>query len=448
MQIASSTTSEIEYRVVLVLDEGSNALCFVRGDVRRLPRISMPRDVRYVGYIQQHFHDVYGLEVFVVEIFPEVGLRRGYVVAEILNPVCDCVLESISLTEFSDDELNLNERSTLESIVNGRTQGWGLLSRIEWRLEMQDWVARSTGREVTAATLRQHNAGGGFALIQFTAKSGERFWLKATGWPNMAEFEITRILTAIRPDLLPACIAMRKEWNAWLMEDAGHPMSSQTLHLLPQAISSMATIQQSSMDHTAELLAAGALDQRIETLYPQIDDVFEYLAEIMALQTATHVPILDVGTLHELQSAVSHACTQLMALRISDTVVHNDINLGNILVREDRCSFSDWSEAGVSNPFLVLPYFELLLPNDSPVMKRNLRSSYSQAWSGLLSQSQITEALQLAPLLNIFAHLYGRGDWLTTSQRKSQHFQRYARSLTRRMHRETHDLQLARCAFS
>ena len=124
MQIASSTTSEIEYRVVLVLDEGSNALCFVRGDVRRLPRISMPRDVRYVGYIQQHFHDVYGLEVFVVEIFPELGLRRGYVVAEILNPVCDCVLESISLTEFSDDELNLNERSTLESIVNGRTQGW------------------------------------------------------------------------------------------------------------------------------------------------------------------------------------------------------------------------------------------------------------------------------------------------------------------------------------
>ena len=196
-------------------------------------------------------------------------------------------------------------------------------------------------------------------------------------------------------------------------------MSSQTLHLLPQAISFMASIQQSSMDHTTELLAAGALDQRIETLYPHIDDVFEYLAEIMALQTSTQVPILDVGTLHELQSAVSHACTQLMALRISDTVVHNDINLGNILVREDRCSFTDWSEAGVSNPFLVLPYFELLLPNDSPVMKRNLRSSYSQAWSGLLSQSQIAEALQLAPLLNIFAHLYGRGDWPTTSQRNS-----------------------------
>jgi hypothetical protein len=168
----------------------------------------------------------------------------------------------------------------------------------------------------------------------------------------------------------------------------------------------------------------------------------------MALQTATHAPMLDVGTRRELQTAVSDACTQLMTLRISNTVVHNDINLGNILVHNDRCVFTDWSETGISNPFLVLPYFELLLPNDSSVMKRSLRSSYSQAWSGLLSQSQIAEALQLAPLVNIFVHLYGRGDWLTTSQRKSPHFQRYARSLTRRMNREAHDLQLARFACS
>jgi hypothetical protein len=408
----------------------------------------VPRGVRHVNYIQQHFNDVFGLEVFILEIFPEVGLRTGYVIAEVLIPVRDCVPESISLTEFSDDELNLNERSTLESIFNNRTQERGLLSRIGWRLEMQDWLAQSTGREVCAATLRQHNAGGGFALIQFAAKSGERFWLKATGWPNIAEFEVTRILRAIRPDLLPSCVALRKEWNAWLMEDAGNPMSTQTLHLLPRAASSMASIQQSSMDYTVELLAAGAVDQRIETLYPRIDDVFEYLVEIMALQTATHVPTLDVGTLRELQAAVSDACTQMMELRISDTVLHNDVNLGNILVREDRCVFTDWSEAGISNPFLVLPYFELLLPNDSSVMKRNLRSSYSQAWSGLLSQSQIAKALQLALLLNIFVHLYGRGDWLKTAQQHSPDFQRYVRSLTRRMHREAHDLELARFSCS
>ena len=52
------------------------------------------------------------------------------------------------------------------------------------------------------------------------------------------------------------------------------------------------------------------------------------------------------------------------------------------------------------------------------------------------------EAIALTPLLAVYAYLYGRGDWLGHTESVEPQFERYARSLARRMDRAAQELSL------
>jgi aminoglycoside phosphotransferase (APT) family kinase protein len=121
------------------------------------------------------------------------------------------------------------------------------------------------------------------------------------------------------------------------------------------------------------------------------------------------------------------------ALDIPDTLVHNDINFGNILFKGSRCVFTDWCEAGVGNPFLAFQYLCLLQSPRHEDWRPRLKDIYKSFWLDCLTTSQIEQAFVLVPPLAVLSYFYGRGTWLNSPLRNNPDIESHARSLARHM---------------
>jgi hypothetical protein len=298
----------------------------------------------------------------------------------------------------------------------------------------------TTGRTFRSPrNIEQWNAGAGFALFCAYSDDGRHYWLKATGEPNAHEFAITRCLWELCPDFVPKRVAVRTEWNAWLTEHAGDPLSDLPSAIdLASAARRMAQLQLLTIDETDELLAAGAFDQRLSLLRSHIDAVIAYLVEAMARQRSTKAAPLRRDRLLDLREILRDACFRLEAHGMPDALIHNDLNPGNILSDGAKYVFTDWSEAAVGNPFLTCE--RLCQLNRAHAV--SVRNVYRECWAHRLSAQSMDEAIALTPLLAIYAYLYGRGDWLGQTESPRPQFESYLRSLARHMDRAALDLSL------
>jgi len=434
---------QIEYRVVLVRS-GSHAI-WVQSDggALRLPRVTIPRWTRPAEQLQQILKNVWHLRGIVLDVLPGKTGSAPCAVMEILSPGSGDGFAAAASEDITEQEMASDEREAVKAILAGKVGARGPFSRIGWIQEAMQWLRAELGHEIAFTDdVRQYNAAGGFALVRFATKDGRAYWLKATGKPNVHEFHITRMLAELCPEFLPHRIAEREDWNAWLMEDAGQPVQSWTLPALEQAVSSMATLQQKAITQTREFLAVGAFDQRLCVLRTHLAELVEYLDEAMAKQTSKKVLRIEANRLRQLSSLLQDACFHMEALEIPDTLVHNDINSGNILFEGTRCVFTDWCEAGVGSPFFAFQYLCLLEAHGNGDWAPSLRKLYKQCWLDRLSASQIDQAFALTPLLAILAYLYGRGTWLHSLKRNDPHVESYARSLARHIDRAAQDPQL------
>jgi hypothetical protein len=232
---------------------------------------------------------------------------------------------------------------------------------------------------------------------------------------------------------------MRNDWNAWVMEQAGLPLVQPvSLQFLERAVVAMADLQKSTQHHTRDLITSGATDQRMTVIRGQVGKLVAYLEEAMEHQTSVRVPPLGVSRLREIGAILEDSCAAMQELNIPETVIHADMNSGNILIRESGCVFTDWCEARVGNPFFTLQYLLLLLANgqNAELNRMYLKRAYKQRWLDSLTPWQIDRAFTLMPLLAIVSYLFGRGDWLRSTDRHDAGKLCYARSLARHMDRE------------
>ena len=156
-------------------------------------------------------------------------------------------------------------------------------------------------------------------------------------------------------------------------------------------------------------------------------EVFDYLEEAMAQQTSTKVPRLERRRLSEIGNILEDACFRMEALHIPDTVMHGDMNRGNILFDGAHCRFTDWSETYIGNPFAMFQHLSLLNTGHEQRERNDLRlkEAYKRSWIGVLDTAEMDEAFALSPLLAVASCLYGRGNWLQSSHRNDPNRQRY-----------------------
>jgi hypothetical protein len=365
-------------------------------------------------------------------------------VIEVRTSLWDPTIDSlfaVGLDKISDESLMPHEREVLQRILMGEDSGLGPFSRIGWIDEIQAWVHSVTegyGVTLTGETLHL-SSGGHFCLIRLGTSDGNGYWLKATGEPNTREFGIVTLLAEACPQYLPRLIATREDWNAWLMEDHGCSLhNSESLEDFRRAVRAMADLQKIFIGRSDALFAACCGDHRNQTLRSHIVDLIAYLDEAMVLQTSAKAPKLSTSRLREIGTALDRACSMQQELGIPDSLMHSDINPGNILYDGNRYVFTDWCEANVGNPFITLEQMCLHAVRRSQepeLWTRALRDEYKACWKDLLTDHQIDRGLQLAPLLSILSSLDETSKWLTSPRRYDSQRLIYSRSLARHMDR-------------
>jgi hypothetical protein len=274
--------------------------------------------------------------------------------------------------------------------------------------------------------------------VRFGTARGPAYWLKATGSPNVHELAVTRALAHYSPEFVPPLIAERIDWNAWVTEEVGLPLCDVlSLHALERSTHSLARLQIASGSRVDDLLASGCFDQRLEILRTHLPELIQYLELTMTRQTSTRVSPIEGTRLHELGRLLEVACSELESIGIPDTLIHNDMNLRNVLFDGERAVFTDWSEACISCPFLTFQHLWIQAADadQTLIWASRIRAIYKSHWACILSDFQIERALSLCPPIAIASFLYGRDVSFTSPYRNLDQVQSYARSLTRHMER-------------
>ena len=318
----------------------------------------------------------------------------------------------------------------------------GPFARLGWFHEFREWVAKAIeprGLHISE-NFRQFNAGLSFSLVRFET-NGPAVWFKAVGEPNQKEFPLTCTLAQLFPSYLPSILETRRDWNGWLAQEVEGTNLNETgdLELWAVAAEAMAKLQIGSINHCQDILVSGARDQRTAVLSDRVRPFMDVMAQLMDQQAKVSPPILGQKELLLLGDRLQTALEGLRVLEVPDALGHLDLNPANIIVSTKQCTFLDWAEAYVGNPFFSLQYllehFRRATSAEA-LTEARLTAAYFVPWEQVIPRTAITEAMASVPLLAAFAYATGNEAWKDPERLRDLNTAGYLRSLTRRMNRE------------
>jgi hypothetical protein len=444
MRGEQSIVETTEYLLILVEPDARKVLARETVEGYRLPSVRIPQWERPAKELQQAVQATWKLHVIVLDLLLSSDGTPFCAVAELLLSAPLVGLRAVALEQLEIPELSEQQRMQVVSLLSGGSLTNSPFSELGWIDQAITWLESETGRKLSSKSrIEQYNAGGAFSLVRFQTEDDRNYWLKATGEPNAHELSITRLLSELGGRFLPEMISSRSAWNAWLMSGEATQLTElptdpfELFCVLEDAVESMAELQMKTEGQSLDLLEAGAFDQGLEVFQKHSDCLFDYLQEAMSLQTSTKVPRVDKPRLQEIHGIFEDACRRMENLDLPNTIVHGDMNYGNIVTGLGHCQFIDWCEAYVGNPLITLQHLLLLNRAENPDVRAFINSvlkdRYRNVWLAMCDPAEIDDGFAYMPLLAVASTLYGRGDWLTTSQRDDPRRQAYARNLTRHM---------------
>ena len=202
-------------------------------------------------------------------------------------------------------------------------------------------------------------------------------WFKVCSPVQAFEPRLTAQLFSRWPRVMPEVLGHDEE-RAWLLlADAGTNIGSfgnppeSWLALLPL----YAELQRSEVAHTADHLAHGVPDLRVETLPTRYDELVQQDLRLRKFTTT-----------------FERLCTELAARGIPESIQHDDLHMNNVYDNGERLRVLDWGDASISHPFASLVVtFRFLeerngLRPDDPWFAR-LRDAYLEPWGAGLADT-------------------------------------------------------------
>jgi hypothetical protein len=340
------------------------------------------------------------------------------------------------------------ERSLAECADrNGEREG-APFARFGWFETLTAWLRdelRPAGY-LWNGRFSQWNASPAFSLIRFET-DGPAVWFKAVGAPNRHEYPITLALARYFSAFVPPLLATRPEWNGWLSIEAegAHPDVTADGAQWSRTAVTLAELQIASYGQSLHLLEVGCRDARIGSLRELIEPFFAVMEELMFQQVKAAPAPLSRREVLALRVRLEDLCAESQNFEIPNVLGHLDFNPGNIVVSKDRCVFLDWAEAYVGHPFLTFQYLLEHLRRSKPQDKSwepALSAAYTDPWRSFFAPAEIARAMEVVPLLAVFAYAARGNVWRGSELRTQPQVAGYFRSLTRRLKSEADRLLL------
>lgn len=450
--IASSNVQGLTFTTVILRNSNSEVLLVRDGCQFELPFVMIPQWRRVAQEITECILRLWGLKT-VCLFQPKAqsrtsGIAKHSVVLEARDaswqlPAGFCWLsrERLRTGMHSIKEGRLLEEVLATADAYNHGALGGAFARAGWFDDLLSWTQEQVSPHGLSLTgeFCQLNGDPSFSLVRLET-TGPAVWFKAVGEPNRHEFPVTIMLARNFPSYLPTLIATQRCWNGWLtFEVEGSTLDANSdVSKWEEAAATLATLQIESVKQTQALLGVSR-DVRTCALLEQVDPFFDVMAKLMAQQPRVPPPVLNVTELQALAMRLRHACFDLGELSLPNTLGHLDFNPGNVVVASDRCAFLDWAEAYVGHPFFTFEYLREHLSRsypDASAWRSRVTSRYLGPWSSFISTDKLSQALEITPLVAVFAYAVGSGRWRDPESLRNPRTAGYLRTLTRRMQRE------------
>ncbi len=434
--------------IVLLAEKGSRIL-IVLDSYAVLPSCMIEDGSRTLVEVSKWCRDRIGADIFCLFVLPDQATGSFVFVCRSLNDETLAVNAGFEWADTTAFAMKAEIARVVERVSQYESGEIGNhFARYNWLEELSQWLTGVCGIKIDR--LEHHNAGEYFALIRIVG-DGEIYWFKAVGEPNQREYAISGYLDTYFPGYVPRIVASHDLWKAWLTEDVGGSSLSEEAGIdgWVAAFRSFAELQVLSIRHTPGLLRSGAENWTIARISSEIEPFFQCMADVMQAQPKEPPSRMSAAELIGLGNQLSVLCKQLSELDIPDTLLHCDLNPGNILLQDGRPIFLDWAEAYIGHPFLCAEFLRRYFRNQSAggdATVHQLQAAYAEVWSDYLPVDSIDRAWQIVPCIApLFNALYLPGIDLRhvgTLERRGA----FLRSLVRAMRREVVALEERRLA--
>lgn len=219
------------------------------------------------------------------------------------------------------------------------------------------------------------------------------------------EAALTAALARWRADCTVPLLGIDLQRGWLLSADAGVTLRSltraaeQATHWLT-VLPLYAELQIDMADRLPRLLGLGLRDRRLATLPQQYAALLDDEESLLLGQASGLTPD-EHRRLRDLESDFRAACRQLASFGLPETLVHEEVHENNVIVRDGRYTFTDWSDASVGHPFFSWLVTErtlvhwLHLEADGSELHR-LRDAYLEPWTVYAPRGELLHALSLA----------------------------------------------------
>lgn len=229
-------------------------------------------------------------------------------------------------------------------------------------------------------------------------------YLKVCGASQAHEPRLTKLLQREFPTLVPEVLALHPTHDWMLVADGGKKLRDvfspeQMLTEWTQILPRYGELQLALAPHVDEMLALGAPDQRLPRLARDIAAVVD--ERVLRFDEPDGLRRDDLPRLRAVLPKIATQAEELAALGIPDSVQHDDLHDGNVLVNGEQRVIFDWGDASVSHPFLTLMIvlrvaaLRLSRPQSAPEIVR-LREAYLEPFARLAPPARLREGADRA----------------------------------------------------
>jgi hypothetical protein len=213
----------------------------------------------------------------------------------------------------------------------------------------------------------------------------------------VSEPRLLACLSRLYPGQVPSVLAsdMRLDWM--LLPDAGLKLERKApAEQIAEVLLTFGRMQLDSVNHTDELLRiANCADRRPPHAIPLIASLLEDELVVSMLSAD------EIGELRRQLPVIIDMCARLSDYSVPATLVHGDLHLGNVVSRDGRIVFFDWTDGCVAHPFMDM----LLIFNEQDEAKRTyLRDAYLKLWLDFESMERLLELWSLCEVAHAVYH--------------------------------------------
>ena len=275
----------------------------------------------------------------------------------------------------------------------------------DWQAEAQAWIRSALDKnnlqltgEIEQPHIRQ------WSTVMTVPTDDEMLFFKASNSLFAYETALTDYLARFRPEIFPELLAVDIKRHWMLMRDAGTPLrhfvrTEKSIERWKDILPLYVNLQKDIAERVTDLLALGVMDRRITKLPEMFEDLIAD-ESAMLLDQEDSLTSEEYARLKNYGSEFARMCEKLASFGIPETIHHDDFHDGNIFIRNEKVTFTDWGESAVTHPFFTLVVMMRGVDNsigtDFSPESEQVRDMYLQHWTSYAPMDELRSIAKLA----------------------------------------------------